>query len=168
MADKPKIGLVIYLAGPDVFRPDAKEHGETIKDICCKKGLIGLYPMDNEVEKIGTPQEIAKSIFEANVKMIEECDAVVANITPFRGPSGDVGTVWEMGYARGLGKPVFAYSQMYGMRYPQRVYHLKIPHDGMMIEDFELDDNLMVIFGVEHMSIGVEAAIIAAKKHLEL
>ena len=43
-------------------------------------------------------------------RLIDSCRALLANVTPFRGPSADVGTAWEMGYASGQGKPVVAYS----------------------------------------------------------
>ena len=38
----------IYLAGPDVFRPDAEAHGETLKALCAEFGLslIHICPAD--------------------------------------------------------------------------------------------------------------------------
>ena len=41
--------LKIYLAGPDVFRPDAFEQGERLKALCAEFGLRGLYPLDHSV-----------------------------------------------------------------------------------------------------------------------
>ena len=41
----------IYLAGPDVFRVNAIEHGNTIKAICRTYGFDPLYPLDNELPK---------------------------------------------------------------------------------------------------------------------
>lgn len=40
-------GLTIYLAGPDVFRPDALTHGQNLKALCAEFGHRGLYPLDN-------------------------------------------------------------------------------------------------------------------------
>jgi len=37
-------------------------------------------------------------------------DFGVLNLTPFRGTSADVGTVFELGFLTGLGKSVFAYT----------------------------------------------------------
>lgn len=37
----------IYLAGPDVFRPDAEAHGEMLKALCAEFGFLGLYPLDH-------------------------------------------------------------------------------------------------------------------------
>jgi nucleoside 2-deoxyribosyltransferase len=36
--------------------------------------------------------------------------AIIANLTPFRGPSADVGTVYEVGFARALGLKIFGYA----------------------------------------------------------
>jgi nucleoside 2-deoxyribosyltransferase len=44
-------------------------------------------------------------IYEQNKKALDEADLVVAVID---GADADSGTAWEMGYARGLNKPVFA------------------------------------------------------------
>ena len=35
---------------------------------------------------------------------------MIVNLTPFRGPSADVGSAYEMGFMRALGRPIFAYS----------------------------------------------------------
>ena len=41
--------MKIYLAGPDVFLPDALEIGREKVAICARYDLIGLYPLDNTV-----------------------------------------------------------------------------------------------------------------------
>ncbi len=42
--------MKVYLAGPDVFLPDAVEIGRQKAAICARYGLIGLYPLDNTVD----------------------------------------------------------------------------------------------------------------------
>lgn len=69
---------------------------------------------------------------------LDEADAVIANLTPFRGPSADVGTAWELGYAAGRGLPVFAYTGALDH------YGARVRVDGLLIEDFDLADNLML------------------------
>ena len=161
--------MKIYLAGPDVFRKDAIEYGQQLKAICVDHGHIGLFPMDNEVNfKTPYPYKIARQIFTANAKMIQQSDIVIANLNPFRGPSADVGTVWEVGYAIGLGKKV------YGYRYDRRPYNERVlnPVNGVTctpdstypnVEDFGLGDNLMIDCSVE-MFLSFEAVL----KHLTL
>jgi len=86
--------------------------------------------------------------------MMDAADAIIANLTPFRGPSADAGTVYELGYMAGRGKLCFAYSND-PAPYAKRVArfgditksghgHL-IDRDGLTVEDFGLPDNLMMI-----------------------
>ncbi|MHA2066225.1 MAG: nucleoside 2-deoxyribosyltransferase, partial [Candidatus Thorarchaeota archaeon] len=43
----------VYLAGPSVFRTDAKEYGEHLKKVAGKLGLNGEYPLDNKITFTG-------------------------------------------------------------------------------------------------------------------
>ena len=142
----------IYLAGPDVFLPDAVEIGRRKAAICARHGLTGLYPLDNAIDIAAADASLA--IFKGNEAMMDAADAIIANLTPFRGPSADAGTVYELGYMAGRGKLCFAYSNDPAL-YPERVArshtvtkaaagHL-IDHDGLTVEDFGLPDNLMMI-----------------------
>lgn len=101
--------FTVYLAGPDVFLRDAATVGARKKALCAARGLTGLFPFDNEAEpRSGDRLDVV--IYKANVDMIRSADFAVFNLTPFRGPSADVGTVYELGYARALGIPCFGYS----------------------------------------------------------
>ncbi len=102
----------VYLAGPDVFLPDPLARGAVLKEICARHGLTGVFPMDPlasepaEWEALALPHRIALR----NEDHIRGADALIANLTPFRGPSADVGTVFELGFMRALGRPVFGWS----------------------------------------------------------
>ena len=100
--------MKIYLAGPDVFLPDAVAIGRRKAEICARHGLTGLYPLDNAVDLAAGDASLA--IFKGNEAMMDAADAIIANLTPFRGPSADAGTVYELGYMAGRGKLLFAYS----------------------------------------------------------
>ena len=150
--EKPVTPMKIYLAGPDVFLPDAVEIGRRKAAICARHGLIGLYPLDNAVDL--TAPDASLAIFKGNEAMMDAADAIIANLTPFRGPSADAGTVYELGYMAGRGKLCFAYSNDPAI-YAERVArsfevtkfagsHL-IDGDGLTVEDFGLPDNLMMI-----------------------
>ncbi len=155
---------LIYLAGPDVFRPDAIAWGTQLKALCTAAGAIGLYPLDNETHLDPV------AIRAANLAMIERADAVVANITPFRGPSADVGTVYELGYAAALNKLVVAYSADAASDYATRVPAISREagaardRDDMLIEAFDppLTDNLMLACGVAALLADAELAIRSA------
>src|SRR6516164_9623531 len=76
--------MKIYLAGPDVFLPDRIEIGRRKTAICARYGLTGLYPLDHPVDL--PADTISLSIFRGNEAMMDAADAIIANLTPFRGP----------------------------------------------------------------------------------
>ena len=82
--------------------------GARKKALCLEHGLQGLFPIDNAIPP-GTA-DMSGAIYRANVAMIGRADCGILNLTPFHGPSADVGTVFELGMLVALGKPVFAYT----------------------------------------------------------
>lgn len=139
----------VYLAGPDVFLPNAVEVGREKVAICAEFGFAGLFPLDKEIEDSGN----AFAIFEGNRTLMLEADAGLFNLTPFRGPSADVGTVFELGFMHALGKPIFAYSADHRL-FVERVSATHGPvkyssqniidRSGYTVERFDLHDNLML------------------------
>ncbi len=137
----------IYLAGPDVFLPNAVEAGEMMKKQCHSYGFRAHFPLDNVIDE-KHPRLLAEKIRLANVNLIEQCDVLIANLSPFRGPEPDSGTVWELGYAMGLGKQVVAYSSNLDTLKDRTQNMLDLnentcDRDGMLIEDFGMTHNLM-------------------------
>ena len=100
----------VYLAGPEVFLPDAAALGAQKKALCELYGFTGLFPFDTEVGAVPPGERADWAIYRANVALMQEADCAIVNLTPFRGPSADVGSVFELGMMVGLGKPVFGYS----------------------------------------------------------
>jgi len=150
----------IYLAGPEVFHPDARDILAAKKAICTRHGGMGLSPADNELPPGAEPHAVARAIRDANIRMIRDCDAVIANISPIpgRGPHADVGTAWEMGFASALGKPVCAYTNagpLLTARIPVAVESVgrKFDARGFLIEDFALVDNLMLPFDLAALAV---------------
>jgi nucleoside 2-deoxyribosyltransferase len=149
------MGMKVYLAGPDVFLPDALEVGRQKTEICRRHGLIGLYPLDNVVDRAAADASLR--IFKANEAMMDRADAIIANLTPFRGPGADAGTVYELGYMAAREKICLGYSNDAAI-YADRVRrttkvtaqagHL-IDTDGLTVEDFGHTDNLMMIHALD-------------------
>ncbi len=147
---------VVYLAGPDVFLPDAREIGEAKRQICENLGLVGLFPLDNEIDIAGLPAvEQARRISLANEALMHHADAAIANLTPFRGASMDAGTAYEIGFIRALGRPVFAYTnsaRCYAERAALTRRSGPAPDDfdaaDVEIENFGLAENLMIAIAV--------------------
>ena len=143
----------LYLAGPDVFRPDARERGRDLKVLCAQFGIEGLFPLDQEVPaQLVDPGEQAAWIYRANLALIERADAVLANLDFFRGPEPDSGTCFEVGYAVAKGKPVFGYipdggslAERIRERHPQAIGPGGVLDvHGWSIEEFGLPLNLML------------------------
>jgi nucleoside 2-deoxyribosyltransferase len=142
----------VYLAGPDVFFPNAVDVLAAKKALCARDGFLGLPPLDVEIVAQGRPT--ANKIFARNLALMRRADLIVANLTPFRGISADPGTVFELGWFDGAGKPVYGYSNV-AANLEARVaagfapVHdgpkgRSIANDGMSIEGFGLGDNLMI------------------------
>lgn len=139
----------VYLAGPDVFLPDPAARGAMQKHICARHGLVGISPLDAMSDEPSDWAQLpeAHRIALRNEAHIRASDAILANLTPFRGPSADAGTIYEVGFGRALGLPVFGYSSVTG-DYAARVRGLR-EADGLTIEDFGLAENLMIACGIE-------------------
>jgi nucleoside 2-deoxyribosyltransferase len=143
-------GRRVYLAGPDVFLPDPVARGAALKEVCARHGLSGVFPLDPlEVEPPGWAALAAwERIALRNEAHIRSCDALIANLTPFRGPSADAGTVFELGFMRALQRPVFGWSNTSVRFEPRTRAALNRPHgrdaDGLAIESFGCVDNLMI------------------------
>jgi nucleoside 2-deoxyribosyltransferase len=138
-----------YLAGFDVFRPDAKAHGERLKALCASFGHEGLYPLDNAGPPGLAGAALARWIFEANLALIRQADGVLANVNNFRGAEPDSGTAFEIGFAAALGKPVWAYCEetrplVQQVASTHQADGSWLDAQGLVVEDFGLSRNLMI------------------------
>ncbi len=195
VADDVRPTYYIYLAGPEVFLPDPIQAGvdkkQTIERLNQEHNwpfkLVGLYPMDNEIENFAPDFKTGMKIYHANIQLMDQAHFITANMVRFRGPSMDVGTAFEMGYMAGLNKPVFAYydaKPFYGKDetpgiYAERVArHYPVDADnpgkdahGQSIEDFQMADNLMMIGSLEsgrgEIAPSFEAAVVQIAESLQ-
>ena len=126
--------MKIYIAGPDVFRPDAVANGVRCKAICAEYGMEGLYPFDNDADT-------AEAIFTGNCALIDQCDVVCANMNPFRGDEPDSGTCFELGYGYAKGKKLYVYLD--DVR-PMREKLGEVDASGCTVENFNMPINLMM------------------------
>ncbi len=157
----------IYLAGPGVFRPDAIEHGERLKALCAEFGFTGLYPLDKQVPShITTARARAAWIYQANLNLLEQADALIADLNFFRGGEPDSGTSFEVGFAVARGKPVVGYLDGHGS-YAERLQR-QLPHlcgqpgldcDGLQLEAFDLPLNLMLAVPAEVVAGDARSAL---------
>ena len=151
----------VYLAGPDVFFPDPVAWAEQKKTICDRHGLIGVSPLDDLADEPNDWSEYPfwRRIALRNEAHIKSCHCLIANLTPFRGPSADVGTIYEVGFARALGLKLFGYATTTELFLPRTLEAIGdatktlpdgtyLDRDGLLVEQFGLFDNLMIEGGI--------------------
>jgi nucleoside 2-deoxyribosyltransferase len=147
--------MKVYLAGPDVFLPKPIEMARRKKELCAQYGLTGLFPLDNKIDPKAKGASL--EIFRSNETLMNEADAIIANLTPFRGPSADAGTVYELGYMAASGKLCLGYSNdpaLYADRVArstavERCDDRLIDAEKLTVENFSLPDNLMMIHALD-------------------
>ena len=160
----------VYLAGFDVFRADAVEHGNALKALCREYGFRGEYPLDGNVPSSLSPNEKAAWIFRANIELIRTADMIMANLNDFRGPGEpDSGTAFEVGFAAALGKPIWAYrgsAVTLVEHVPSRLdaaVGLPFCMSGYVVEDFGLTVNLMLACAAQIVTGGPAECLQAMK-----
>ncbi len=104
----------VYLAGPDVFLRDSAHVFAELLARCEALGLEGVPPSDgglgsDPAARVLPGDALAQRIYEGNIALIRSADGVLANLSAFRGHEPDPGTVFEVGFAVALGKPVVGY-----------------------------------------------------------
>ncbi|WP_156103869.1 nucleoside 2-deoxyribosyltransferase [Acidithiobacillus ferrivorans] len=117
----------------------------------------------------------AVSVFELCMDMIRSCDALVANITPFRGDEPDAGTVFEIATAYALGKPVVAYTLDTRLTHERHAHNGSITangalmcRSGFLVEQFGLSCNVMVAQACHAIVFGDAVSALFALKNLKI
>lgn len=162
----------IYLAGPTVFFRHAEQAFATLEALCRAHGLVPVRPATpvNAQGEVLTGVAASRHLFADNTRRIREAHGVLADLRPFRGElEPDSGTVFEVGYARALGKPVAGLVPP-GADWGQRVRQvcgvgqpnaqglaMDARHD-MLIEDFGGALNLMLAESC-HLTDNADAAL---------
>ncbi|MGO1766799.1 nucleoside 2-deoxyribosyltransferase [Advenella sp. S44] len=159
----------VYLAGFDVFRPDAVSYGEQLKALCASHGFEGLYPLDNAAPQQLRGAALADWICQANIALIEQADWVMANLNPFRGLEPDSGTVFEVGYAVAKHKPVWVYTAQTQPLTEQAGVQTRegriVDAQGYTVEDFGMSLNLMIACSAKIVHGDVRACLKAMQAH---
>ena len=156
--------MKIYLAGPDIFRPDVETWAASCRELCRRYGFEPLLPIDHG-------ETVPERIFQANLDMIRKAQIVAANLDPFRGAEPDSGTAFELGYALALGKKICGYvtrldtlagrvetAEGRSIQPAPDTGRLSDRH-GMRIEDYGLPCNLMLAVPTHIVEGGLEACL---------
>jgi len=147
----------LYLAGPDLWFPDAETHDLKKRALVEAAGFRALTPFDNAATEMEASEVMARELYAETAQRLRQADALIANLTPWRGPGADPATAYACGYFAALGKPVFAYlniSDELSADYRDRVERMvgAAPDaagvlrddDGCEVEDFALPENIML------------------------
>ena len=155
------MSLKVYLAGPEVFLPNAREQLDIKIALTRAAGLDPVSPGDFVIPPQPSKRQLGHAISEIDEKMMDSADAIIANLTPYHGVSADVGTCYELGYMCAQGKLTYAYTNVAADMKTRTVAHyggdvfrsedgrLRGKRDGLSIEDVEMVDNLMMQGGIE-------------------
>ncbi len=156
-----------------MFLPNSVEIRQAKKDLTSAQGFIPVAPGDDDVADQPTPKQKGMAISARDEMLMDSSDAIIANLTPYRGIAADTGTCFELGYMSAQGKPAFAYSnepknhsdrvlEYYGGQVQRDASGLPRGPDGLLVEDFDMIDNLMLQGGIERRGGAVVAGQAAA------
>lgn len=147
----------VFLAGPDLWYPDAADLLARRLAVCEAAGLVGLTGRPDGLVETESSEAMAREIYAGVLERLRASDAVILNLTPWRGPGADPGTAFEAGFAAALGKPVFAYLNIDDEDEADYRGRIEVmlgatldeegtwrDPDGCEIEDFALPETLML------------------------
>jgi len=153
--------MKVYLAGPEVFLPNARTILDRKIELTRAHGFVPVTPGDLEAPASLTGKERGLTTSGLNERLMSSADFIIANLTPFRGIAADVGTVYELGFMCGRGCPAYAFTNVARGHYERvRDYYggslatdalgaIRGP-DALELENYSMVDNLMLDGGIEN------------------
>lgn len=153
--------MKVYLAGPEVFLPNARTILDQKIELTRAYGFIPISPGDLEAPASVTGKARGLATSKVNEGLMLGADLIIANLTPFRGIAADVGTVYELGFMCGRGCPAYAFTNIarghlervtdyYGGDVRQDALGAVRGPDGLELETYDMVDNLMLDGGIEN------------------
>ncbi|HEX8232753.1 MAG TPA: nucleoside 2-deoxyribosyltransferase [Caulobacteraceae bacterium] len=147
----------VYLAGPQSTLAGADGLLADQRALCLAAGLTPLTAEASGLVEQDPSEAMAREIYTHRMGRLREADAIIANLTPFRGPAADPVTTFEAGFAAGQGKPLFAYLNVANEEEVELAVRIEsyegaeAADDGLWrdgqgyeIEDFGLPESLML------------------------
>lgn len=147
------------MAGPEVLLPNARDLLDRKIALTRAIGFEPVAPGDLEIPSARTLREFGEYIYRVDEQLMMSADVIIANLTPFRGLHADAGTVFELGFMCGRGKPAFAYSNVVDTHFERLLSYYSgqvevAPDgqlrgkDGILVENFDMNENLMIDGGI--------------------
>jgi len=138
----------IYLAGPDLFFADSQVRYDRLRSACDHEGLDAVAPVDGLELHTEGPLTAAEQIYQHDMSLLRRCDAVLVNLSPFRGAEPDSGSVFEAAFATAIGKPVAGWIGDYWDTVERTAVLRKVYRDGKGRIRDKLDDGFVEDFGL--------------------
>ncbi|MCX5494201.1 nucleoside 2-deoxyribosyltransferase [Kaistia dalseonensis] len=155
--------MKVYLAGPEVFFENRDAIMSAKTELTRRYGFTPTVWTGEKYDPSSSPFDIGLQISAFNENVMRESDLIIANLTPYRGISADVGTAYELGFMVASGKPAFGYSndgRLFAERVTADYYKGAVARDlrgfirgadGLLVENNDMGDNLMLDGGIRHM-----------------
>ena len=100
-----------YLTAPEAFLGIGPAKVARAMDICAGLGFEGVLPADEDSSRNSShASDLALAISRRNRDRIRTCDLLVADLSQAQSSQGSLAAVEEVGFAVGLGIPVWVYS----------------------------------------------------------
>lgn len=173
--DPSKKTYYVYLAGPEVFLTFNLAAGNFIKAQTllfnthhlqsAPYNIEGFYPFDSGYTPKKMDFQDGINIYKGDVDLMNQSQAIMANMVKFRGPGMDGGTAYEMGYMTAQKKVIVGYyderpyfnnyktNRSYTEKVEEEVgkvtkkgtLNLNYDKDNLLVEPFKMPDNLMMV-----------------------
>jgi nucleoside 2-deoxyribosyltransferase len=147
----------VYLSGPERWALGAADLMARQRHLCEAAGVKAVFAVDTPLVEDEGSDAHSREFYVSALASLRGADAVIVNLTPWRGPSAHPGAAFEAGFASALGKPVFAYMNVadeaeaeYGARVDALIGStldeegLWRDVEGAQIEDFGLPETVML------------------------
>ncbi len=147
----------VFLAGPDAYAPGAAQLLEQKRKVLETAGLALLTASAPRPSAPEGAEITARSAYAEVLTDLRRSDALIANLTPWRGVGCHPAAAFLAGFAAALGKPVFAYMNIEDegdaeiLGRVERLYGADLGGDGAwrdeegsLIEDLGLPETVML------------------------
>ena len=161
--------MKLFLADSNIYYKDCHSRVEANIAFCSEHGFEAFHPLKSNFHaKEGmTPHEMAAAIAQNNLKQLDSCDVLMAELDPWRGCEVDTGVSFEVGYMLAKGKKIYGYMKdaatTYCTRYPVKTFDeedgVYRDEQGRRLEEFGLPVNLMVATNLILVEGGFQDAV---------
>jgi nucleoside 2-deoxyribosyltransferase len=174
----------VYIADNSRLWPDldSDKHRSEVEALCQPRGLEPVWPSEHYLvsDLIPDHAEAARLLPRAPLRNISGVAALIADISPFRGPSLNPVIALEIGVAIALELPVFAWTEAFdadskftslvrklALRYGITVEPNKVCYDSAFnkVENFGLPESAAIAGNLASLSKSRDEAIQACAKH---